>query len=207
MKALEVYDLALHSPNGLFTTRELAQQTQSAISGISKILGRLKNLGKIMPLERGKWVVPSKAGRLTLPEFLAGVPTYITAHSALFSHGMIEQIPQGIYAATTGRSATHQTDFGPIYLHHITQPLFTGWETDDDCLGAKMATPEKALVDYFYFQLTGNLSFGKLPELEIPRGFSWKKVRQFADQIANKTWRSHVHNQLTSLQDQSPKTP
>jgi hypothetical protein len=48
------------------------------------------------------------------------------------------------------------------------------------------------LVDYFYFRMTGDPAFGRLPEIELPASFSWRQARKFAAAICNPIWRRAV---------------
>lgn len=195
MKLIELYDFML-SGAGHFTTREMAQATGSRLSKTSKNLSKLAALGKVIKIGRGRWVVPAKTNRLRLPEFLSDAPTYCTAHTALSHHGMIEQIPEAIHAVTTGRGRRAQTPFGPVQIHRIAEPLFRGWTRTAGM--AKIACPEKALVDLFYLGITGHPHFQSLPEVEIPRGFSWRRAHRFTKDIHNAAWRSAVASKLNA---------
>ena len=45
--------------------------------------------------------------------------------------------------------------------------------------GAKIATAEKALFDLLYLAPGRSRLFAKLPELEIPRSFSWTRLQRY----------------------------
>lgn len=196
MKLVQCYGLLQQQLEGHFTTRQLAETTRSSLSSASKCANRLAALDLVVKVGRGKWVDANRVSRLALAEFLAEAPAYITAHTALFHHGMIEQIPRAIYAGTSGRGGTFRTPYGAVNLYQIAPALFTGWRMDKACAGVKIASPEKALVDYFYLGLTGAREFGTLPELELPENFSWEKAFAFVALISNKAWRSAVRRRL-----------
>ena len=60
----------------------------------------------IVHLARGKWLMGTGLARFALPELLsAPSPAYVSMQSALFHHGLIEQIPAVVYAATLGKRA------------------------------------------------------------------------------------------------------
>ncbi len=48
---------------------------------------------------------------------------------------------------------------------------------------AKMATPEKALIDFLYLSPARSNLFRALPELDLPKSFSAKKVRKIIGRI------------------------
>jgi hypothetical protein len=62
-----------------------------------------------------------------------------------------------------------------------------------------LATPEKALVDYFYFGPSKTRQFTKLPELELPPTFSWKKAEKFCRMISSARTRTFVARKLNEL--------
>ena len=81
-------------------TRDVAALLQVSASNATTILRRLAAEGMIVHLSRGRWLVNQKIDRLALPELMsAPYPAYISLQSALFHHGVIEQIgtPQEIY--------------------------------------------------------------------------------------------------------------
>ena len=198
MNIIEIYDTIL-SGEGHFTTREIARATGTSVPQTCKALAKLAGLGKIAKIRRGRWVLLSKTRRLRLPELLAGAPAYCTAHTALAHHGMIGQIPDAIYAATTGRGRKAATPFGAIRLHRVAKPLFKGWQTGKG--GEKIAGPEKALVDFFYLGAAGHPHFKSLPEVDIPEGFSWEKALRFAGDIPNRARKTAVARKLAAQRE------
>lgn len=87
--------------------------------------------------------------------------------SALFRHGLIEQVPEVIYAVTLGRARRIGTPAGTVSLHRMPPQLFGGFETADD--GTKVATSEKALFDLLYLSPTRTRLFVHLPEIDFPK--------------------------------------
>ena len=57
-----------------------------------------------------------------------------------------------------------------------------GFELDESGM-VKIATPEKALVDIFYFSPTRSRLFKKLPEIQFSKRFSWQKAFALAKKI------------------------
>ena len=99
---------ALRRLQGLATpvveSRDVAALLHVTASNATTILRRLATEGLIIHLARGRWLVNTKIDRLALPELIsAPYPAYISLQSALFHHGLIEQIPSILYAVTLGR--------------------------------------------------------------------------------------------------------
>ena len=107
-------------------SRDVAALLQVSASNATAILRRLASRGMIVHLSRGRWLVNAKVDRLALPELvLAPYPVYISLQSALFLHGMIEQIPVVIYAVTPARPRRLRTPVGTISFHRMPPPSFS----------------------------------------------------------------------------------
>jgi hypothetical protein len=76
--------------------------------------------------------------------------------------------------------------------------FFFGYElAETGCV--KIASPEKALADMFYFSPTKTRLFVKLPEIELPRRFDWSKTLMMAQQIKSPARRRFVTEGLISI--------
>ena len=129
-----------------FRTQDVAHLAGCTVKNVSHHLRRLQKSGQVVCLKRGLWGFSERIQRSALPGILtAPIPSYVSLYSALFFHGMIEQIPDVIYAVTAGRSARVATPLGTVSFHHVCLPLMTGYTVDMDT-GVAMASPEKALV-------------------------------------------------------------
>ena len=148
----------------------------------SHILSRLEEAGHLVKLKRGLWCFPEKnipysaAGLVTSP-----FPSYISLQSALYHHGMISQIPQMTYCVSVARTHLYRTAIGDISVHHISEDFFFGYYEDSN--GVKMASPEKALLDFFYLSPAKTGFFRALPELEIPKEFSFRRAKQMIEKL------------------------
>src|SRR5690606_19767255 len=110
----------------------------------STILRRLARNGAIVHLSHGRWLTDPKLNRQALPELISAPwPAYVSLHSALFHHGLIEQIPAVLYAVTLSRPRRVQTPLGTISFHRMPPELFKGFELASGS-DAKIAIPEKA---------------------------------------------------------------
>jgi hypothetical protein len=137
--------------------------------------------GLLVPIRRGLWSLESKVDPFTLPEHLtAPFPAYVSLQSALYAHGMISQIPQVVYVASLTRPQRIKTSVATFSVHRIPPELFGGFQERN---GAKIAEPEKALVDLLYLANVRSRLFTRLPELELPRAFSRRKASAWVNRI------------------------
>jgi predicted transcriptional regulator of viral defense system len=181
-----------------FETRDISALLRVTPANASVLLSRLASRGFVRHLARGRWSIGAQRNREQLPEQVAAPsPAYVSLQSALFRHGLIEQIPEVIYAVTLGRARRVQTPDGTVSLHRMPSQLFGGFETTED--GAKVATSEKALFDLLYLSPTRTRLFVHLPEIEFPKSFRWPEVRRWTKKIAGKSRRTFVEQRLAAL--------
>lgn len=164
----------------------------------NKVLGRLARAGLVRHVFHGLWTIGDICDPLLLPDHVtAPFPSYVSLQTALHHHGLISQIPVVIYAVTSGRARRVRTQFGTCSIHHVAPELFDGFEISPS--GVKMATPEKALFDILYLSGKRTREFSALPEIEFPRGFRWKVVRQWLDRITFARDRTMIQRRLERL--------
>lgn len=182
-----------------FTTRDVAALLHVAPDNAHAILNRLGKKGFVAHLARGRWALARTLQTTMLPEHLAApYPAYLSLQTALFHHGLIEQVPAVLYAVTVGRTRRIATPTATVSLHHIPPQLFAGFEVTAE--GAKMATPEKALFDLLYLAPGRSRLFASLPEAEFPRGFRWREVRRYAALIKSLGRRRFVLDRVSRLE-------
>ena len=180
-------------------SRDVAALLRVSASNATTILRRLAAEGMLIHLSRGRWLVNQKIDRLALPELIsAPYPAYISLQSALFHHGMIEQIPAVIYAVTPARPRRLRTPMGTISYHRMPPELFTGYELLPGS-DAKIATPEKALFDLVYLAPGKTRVFSKLPELTIPPRFHWKRLKEYTELVKSPSRRSFIAERIRML--------
>jgi predicted transcriptional regulator of viral defense system len=180
-------------------SRDVAALLQVSTSNATTILRRLAGQGLIAHLSRGRWLIKGKIDRLALPELIsAPYPAYISMQSALFHHGLIEQIPSVIYAVTLARPRRLQTPLGTISFHRMPPELFTGFELLPRS-DAKLATPEKALFDLFYLAPGRSRVFSNLPELTIPRRFQWQRLKEYTKRVKSTARSAYIAARIRSL--------
>jgi predicted transcriptional regulator of viral defense system len=181
-----------------FETRDVSALLRVTPANASVLLSRLATRGFVRRLARGRWSIGAQPNREQLAEQVAAPsPAYVSLHSALFRHGLIEQVPEVLYAVTLGRARRIRTPSGTVSLHRLPPALFGGYETTDH--GAKVATAEKALFDLIYLSPTRSRLFVSLPELEIPKSFRWEELASWTKKIAGKSRRAFVEQKLTAL--------
>lgn len=180
-------------------SRDVAALLRVSASNATTILRRLAAEGMIVHLSRGRWLVNGKIDRFALPELiLAPYQAYISLQSALFHHGMIEQIPSIIYAVTPARARRLRTPMGTISFHRMPPELFKGFELSSQS-DAKIATPEKALFDLLYLAPGRSRVFSKLPELSIPHRFRWRRLKEYAALVKSSGRRAFIVKRIRAL--------
>lgn len=203
MKLITFYKaiLDLHVP--IFSTNDIAAVLRISNKYSYKLLKQLSNEGLMIHLRRGVWGIKESVDLLEIPDYLtAPMPSYISLQSALYYHGIISQIPSVIYAVTIARTRRYHTTIGTYSMHHINPDLFFGF----DFVGnrdIRMAQPEKALFDFFYFKSTKSKLFYSLPEIEIPSTFTWDKLEQYTKKIGNKSRQRMLLNSIHLLKSRS----
>ena len=136
-----------------------------------------------MHLARGLWVFKERLEPLALPQYLTNpFPSYVSLQSALYYHGLISQIPAITYAVSIARTKKYKTALGTISIHHVHPTFFFGFESIGKS-AVKIATPEKALLDFFYLSPAKSKIFRSLPELEFPKKFSIRTARNIISRI------------------------
>ena len=177
------------------TTADAAAVLRLAVPAASQVLRRLAAQGLVRQVRKGLWALREPADPMVLLEYVtAPHPAYVSLHSALHLHGMVEQIPSRLYAVTLGKTARLDTAVGEYSLHHVDAAFFAGFELLPS--GVKLATPEKALVDVFYLSSTRVRLFAALPELTLPRGFKRREARGWVDRIPNARLRAIAGRRL-----------
>ncbi len=182
-----------------FTTSDAAAAVGLSIEATSQALRRLGAAGLVTPVRKGLWTTRESPDPLTLADYItAPHPSYVSLQSALHLHGMIEQIPNVTYLVSLGRTAQSSTLVGTFSVHHVGPQLFGG-ATMDHRTGVRLASPEKALIDFLYLSPARSRLFARLPELELPAGFSRVEARRWAGRIPSDRVRTIVARELDRL--------
>jgi predicted transcriptional regulator of viral defense system len=199
VRAIDAYAELRRFRKPVLTTEDAAVRLRASVSASSRILGRLAAKGLVHQLRRGLWALDGDIDPLALPEHLtAPLPAYVSLQSALHRHGMIEQIPRVVYAASLAGTRRVVTSIATYSIHRLVPEFFGGYVTDPRTQ-VKMATPEKALLDVLYLSAARSRLFARLPELELPRGFDVRECRRWIARIPAPYRRTMVARRLDAL--------
>lgn len=186
----------------VFTTREVADISGCSLSSATLALTRMEREGLMFRIYRGIWAETSNA-KLSpyaiIPYLLSQNRAYVSFISALHLYGMIEQIPQEITLASIIHSKTIKTKIGTFAVHKLTPDFFKGFSWYKGSGTFLIADPEKALIDCLYISGHKNRQFRYFPELNIPKTFSIKKARSWANAIPHKRIQSYVLKKLKTI--------
>ena len=183
----------------VFATSEADARLRVPNGHASVMLARLAASGHVIRLRRGVWALPNRVDPLALPEYLtAPFPSYVSLQSALYLHGMISQMPAMTYAVSLARTRRFTTPLGTVSVHHVQPAFFFGFE-DAGRSGGRLATMEKALVDFLYLTPARSNLFRALPELEWPKRFSVRLAHSIVKRIGPVRRRTLVSRALDRL--------
>ena len=192
MRLVDVHARLLKMDIPVFQTSDAAAYLSIANAHASKLLARLAASGHLARLGRGRWGFKDRIDPFALPEYLtAPYPGYVSLQSALYHHGMISQIPSVIFAVSIARTKTYASALGTVSVHHVDPSFFFGYRPAGKGAG-KIATPEKALIDFLYLCPARTRLFQALPELEFPEGFKINEARKIIRRIRPVRRRNHV---------------
>ncbi|MDQ3032070.1 MAG: type IV toxin-antitoxin system AbiEi family antitoxin domain-containing protein [Myxococcota bacterium] len=179
-------------------TSDAAAALGQSTSAASRTLSRLAESGLVRPVRQGAWWIDGAVDPHRLPEYLTSPqPSYVSLHTALHLRGLVEQIPEIIYAASLARTQRIATSAGTVSIHHLAPEVFGGFEETD--AGIKLATAEKALFDFAYLSGGRSRVFTSLPELELPRGFRRTELRRWIRRIPSKRGRTLTAERLERM--------
>jgi hypothetical protein len=111
---------------------------------------------------------------------------------------MISQVPSVLYAVSVARTRTYATVLGTVSVHHVDPSFFFGHRRAGDGTG-RIATPEKALIDFLYLGPARTRLFRALPELEFPPDFKVAEARRIIGRIRSIRRRNHVSRLFEGL--------
>lgn len=192
MKLIDVHSRLRGLKQPVFQTSDAVACLGMKKAYVSRILARLAESDHIVRLKRGVWAFPQGLNPLSLPEYLTGpFPSYVSLQSAMYYHGIVSQVPTVIYAVSLARTRRFETPLGTVSIHHIDPPFFFGFECTER-EGIRMATAEKALLDFLYLSPARSGLFRALPELELPRRFSVRVAREIIRRIRSLRRRTAV---------------
>jgi predicted transcriptional regulator of viral defense system len=183
MKLIDAYARLQQLNLPALQTKDVAAYFDISINHANKLLTRIAAANQLIRIKQGVWVFPD-VDPLYLPCLLTDpFPAYVSLQTALYYHGMISQIPNNIYTVSLARTVVYKTPIATISVHHLQPSFFFGYEELNNAGLLKMATPEKALLDIFYFSQTKTRLFHTLPEVELPKRFKLSVANKMIDKI------------------------
>jgi predicted transcriptional regulator of viral defense system len=201
MKSTEALAALERFGKKVITTSEAAALWQVSLSSASKTLSRIGTAELVREVRSGIWSVG-----VAMPDILQVVPvltrpypSYVSMYSALFRHGMIEQIPRALHVVSLGRPKRVVTTLGTVMIHHLQPEVFGGYE-GESVSSSGIATPEKALVDTVTV-LSSRGGKVTLPEVEIPDSFNITEVRRWTNKLPSGRVRTIVNQNLERIID------
>jgi predicted transcriptional regulator of viral defense system len=182
----------------IVATAEVVARLRLSRSAATQTLKRLARAGLLLELARGLFSIRRDVNPLLVPEYLtAPLPAYVSFQTALYLHGMIEQIPHVIYVASLARTRVVEISRGTYSIHRLGPEFFGGYDVTDS--GVHLASPEKALLDVLYLANARSRLFARLPELALPRRFSERRARRWIGRIASRYRRTMVDRRLEGV--------
>lgn len=152
----------------VFTTSDLMTLTGLSRTAAAHALRRVASRQLVRRIKRGLWIngmTEDIAPYELVPHLVAPWPAYVSLYSALAGYGVVQEIPQIIYAVTSSRPRRYRTPLGSFHFHHLPARLIWGYEMKRAGGAAyPIAEPEKAFLDLAYLALIPR------SPLELPRG-------------------------------------
>lgn len=129
-----------------------------------------KKKGNIERLKRGFYVFSDEREKISpqIISFLLYEPSYISLESALSHYGLIPEMVFAVTAVTARTTRKFSNAYGNFIYRHIRPDLFFGYTILENEKGKYLlAEPEKAILDYFYLNLSKLNNQDDIDELRI----------------------------------------
>jgi len=117
--------------------------------------------GYLLCLKRGIYTLNTEDRKVGLSLYCLAnylyTPSYVSLETALSFYGLIPERVDTITSVTTKKTQTFQNDLGCFRYRNIQKSNFRDFIVEKDEQGNtfQIATPEKALLDFLYYQLRG----------------------------------------------------
>jgi predicted transcriptional regulator of viral defense system len=124
-------------------------------------------------------------------------PSYISLETALAYYNFIPETIFHITSVSTKKTSTFNSICGKFIYKKIINNLFFGYSLlTRDNLTIKIAEPEKAILDYFYFhpELSNliNISELRFNVIQIKETISFEKIEKYLNVFSNKQLHKRV---------------
>jgi len=123
-------------------------------------------------------------------------PSYLSLETALNYYSLIPDVPFGITAVTINKTKILKTkNYGIFYFHCLKPSLFFGFQTVlVGNYSYNIATPEKALFDYFYLKAGKTISpagFIEEARLSLSKKFNFLKIKKWSKFVTKQNKNFH----------------
>lgn len=151
--------------------------------------------GHLIPLKRGIYVFSEDLRQQPLSMgFIANnllSPSYVSLEYALSYYDLIPEMVTVYTSVTTQKTTTFKTPVGIFEYHSVKEGLFKGFtKTNESDRDYFIATPEKAILDFFYFHRgikgeTGEFESYRFQNLEIINLKRFDELRKLYNKRVN----------------------
>lgn len=194
MKTTDAFGDLLRMGGAVVTTREAAARWKIEQRAGGQRLRSLEQAGLVRRLRRGLWALDPDIKPAVVPPFLtAPFPAYVSLQSALYRHGMIEQIPRRTFVASLDRTRRIETTIGIYQVHHLAPEVFGGFAGTE--VTGFLARPEKAMFDTVYVR-AAHRGQAHFPELTLSTDFDEAQLEAWTNRITAKRLRTLVSRHL-----------
>jgi predicted transcriptional regulator of viral defense system len=183
----------------VITTGEASALWRMDLPSASKTLSRLAASSLVQKVRQGIWAIRGDAPDAfeVAPVLTRPYPCYVSMYSALFIHGMIDQIPRTIDLMSLGRPTKLKSSVGDFTVHHLTEERFDGF-VGQSAIRCGLATAEKALVDAVtVLAVRGGVV--TLPEIELPIDFDLFVMWDWVEGISSRRLKTLVTRNLKRM--------
>ena len=188
----------------IFSTTHISSLTDNE-QVLRNQLTKWQKQGLIFSLKKGLYIL-NEGDRKINPSrlFIANQllsPSYVSCEYALSFYDLIPEKVEDVTSVTTKKTTCFKNIFGTFYYHHIKLTSFVGFRQieDENRFPSFIAKPEKALVDFFYLNLSNfskndrdvfeySYRFQNFSDLDIG------KLKNFAQILSNKKLLKIVDN-------------
>lgn len=149
--------------------------------------------GHLVKIKNGLYAFAEEAKNI-LPEELASAiysPSYLSLEAALSRYGFIPEMVYAVTSVTPKITRNFKNRVGNFIYRHIKPALYFGYK-EIDTGGRKYlrAEPEKALLDFFYYNLrkiksSQDLEDFRLNKDTINKTISRQKMEQYLERFKN----------------------
>jgi predicted transcriptional regulator of viral defense system len=183
----------------IITTAEASAVWRMDPASSSKTLSRLAASKLVQKVHQGVWSIGGDAPDPfeVAPVLTRPYPNYVSMYSALFNHGIIDQIPRTIDLMSLGRPMKLETAVGVFTVHHLHEESFAGF-IGQSAYRSGLATPEKALVDTVAL-LSVRSGVVTLPEIDLSADFDLDAMWAWVERISSRRLRTLTTRNLERL--------